>query len=465
MSAAAGERPNLLVVMADQLRRQALGVYGDMDVATPNIDALAARGVRFDNACATSPICVPFRFTFMTGAPAHTRQVAAIEWRMSPAERTLADAFGEAGYQTVYVGKWHLSGGHGGAPWASRPLVNRTPIPRAYRGGWEVWRGFELRNDPFDTWYFADDDPEPVRLEGYQTDALTDLTIETLRSGRDPERPFFCVLSVEPPHPPFVVPEADRRRWETRPITLPGNFAARDAAGESQLLHERRMYYAAVENLDANVGRLMRFLDEEGLSESTVVVFLSDHGELGGSHGLREKQYPFEESVGIPLIVADPRRPERHGAVVAAPACTEDLFPTLLGLAGVGPDGRRNAGPRGPHAVGVDLAPLIAGERDDLDRDAVALEFSTELRAGQPFFHGGWRALRGRRYKYALIQDADGVRPWFLFDLQEDPGETRNLLNDPAHSATCRAMHETLVRWLEETDDTAFVTQLRGGAG
>ena len=198
---ARGGPPNVLVILADQLRRDALGTYGDPNIATPAIDALARRGVRFQHACATSPICVPFRFSFMTGLHAHTRQVAAIEWRMSPAEWTLADAFRDTGYQTMYIGKWHLSGGHGGAPWATRRLVNLTPIPRAYRGSWDVWRGFELRNDPFDTHYFADDDPRPRKLEGYQTDALTDLTMKTLREERDTGRPFFCILSVEPPHP------------------------------------------------------------------------------------------------------------------------------------------------------------------------------------------------------------------------------------------------------------------------
>ena len=451
MSTTNAARPNILVLMADQLRRDALGVYGDPNVSTPHIDALARRGVRFDQMCSSSPICVPFRFTFMTGHQAHTRQAAAIEWRMSPAERTLADAFGEAGYQTLYVGKWHLSGGHGGAPWASRPMVNRTPIPRPYRGSWEVWRGFELRNDPFDTYYFADDDSEPHRLEGYQTDALTDLAMVTLQA-RDPERPFFCVLSVEPPHPPYVVKDADRERWQHRPMELPGNFRARDAAHEAQLLHERRMYYAAVENVDENVGRMLAFLDREGLAESTVVVFLADHGELGGSHGLREKQYPYEESVGIPFVVADPRRPSRAGSVVSAPSCSEDLYPTLLGLAGA---------PEMP-GVGLDLGALVDGRADSIERDGIVLEFSTELRPGMPFYGGGWRALRDGRYKYALIQDAGGVRPWFLFDLATDPGENRNLLNDEAHAEVASTMHRALVERLRATHDTAFLTHLEG---
>ena len=106
-------RPNILILLCDQLRRQALGCYGDPDAHTPNLDAFAERGVRFANACSTYPICVPFRFSMMTGEYAHTRSIPGIEWSMSPTERTMADEFNEAGYDTVYIGKWHLDGGHG----------------------------------------------------------------------------------------------------------------------------------------------------------------------------------------------------------------------------------------------------------------------------------------------------------------------------------------------------------------
>ncbi len=109
--------------------------------------------------CATSPICVPFRFSFMTGEYAHSRLVPGIEWRMSPSERTLADEFNAGGYETIYVGKWHLYGGHGRAPFASGRHTGLSPIPREHQGRWKKWLGFEFRNDPFDTWYFEDADP------------------------------------------------------------------------------------------------------------------------------------------------------------------------------------------------------------------------------------------------------------------------------------------------------------------
>ncbi|MBT5872133.1 MAG: sulfatase-like hydrolase/transferase, partial [Candidatus Latescibacteria bacterium] len=131
---ATSERPNILIFLCDQLRRQALTIYGDPNIKTPHIDALADRGVRFSNACSTYPICVPFRFTLMTGEYAHTRKVPGIEYRMSPAERTMADEFNDAGYETIYVGKWHLDGGHGRM--GSAEQCGRTRVSRTNRGRW-----------------------------------------------------------------------------------------------------------------------------------------------------------------------------------------------------------------------------------------------------------------------------------------------------------------------------------------
>ncbi|MFB6217982.1 MAG: sulfatase-like hydrolase/transferase, partial [Halobacteriaceae archaeon] len=190
------DRPNVLVVLCDQLRRQALSCYGDPNVSTPNIDRLASEGARFENACSAYPICVPARFSLFTGEHGHSRH-AHNGWRMSPAERTFADAFSEPGYRTALVGKWHL---------ADVPMWQ--PIPREHRGGFEHWRAFEVRNQPFETYYFADDDPEPRDIEGYQTDGLTDLTVEFVEAQAETGEPFCAVLSVEPPHPPFTAPEA-----------------------------------------------------------------------------------------------------------------------------------------------------------------------------------------------------------------------------------------------------------------
>lgn len=437
-------RPNILVVLADQLRRDALASFGDPDISTPNLDALAARGVSFTNASSTCPVCVPFRFTLLTGEYAHSRYVPSIDWRMSPAERMLADEFNEAGYRTCYVGKWHLYGAYGVRPGISSRDANLHAIPPEHQGRFARWLGFELSNAPFDTRYFADDDLEPRKLEGYQTDGLFDLAMGLIREEKERHQPFFLMLSVEPPHPPYEAPEPYLSRWAGRELTLPPNFRASDEAEHAVLLGERRRYAAAVENLDWNVGRLSWFLTEQGIAEETVVVFLSDHGELGGAHGLREKQWPYEESVGIPLIISDPAHPGRHGTTVKDPVSTEDFLPTLLGLAGLKARDSKS---------GLDLSPLVRGEKEGLGREAILLEFIAEFRTGMPFHAETWRAIRTNRHKYTVLGAGDAGSSWQLFDLAEDPYETRNLVQDADGSALRRELHGLLGDVLKASGD------------
>lgn len=464
--------PNILIILSDQLRRDALGVYGDPNVTTPNIDRLAAEGVRFRRAYSTYPVCVPFRFSLMTGEYAHSRFVPAIEWRMSPAERTLADAFNAAAYRTIYIGKWHLYGGLGYLPGATDAHANRTPIPRTHRGRWQRWLGFELANAPFDTCYFEDDDPQPKPLGEYQTDGLFCLAMQEFERRKPGDKPFCCVLSVEPPHFPLQAPSEYEARWADRPLTLPPNYLFRDThpsparllteADREESLRKLRLYYAMVENLDANVGRMMTFLEASGLDRNTVVVFLSDHGEMGGAHCERNtiKEHPYEESTGIPLIIRDPRLPDRAGAVIDEPVCTEDLFPSFLDLAGIEPPKDK---------PGMSLAPLIRGEREQLDREGVLLEFVHDLRPNIdmcPYHEMYWRGFAGRRFKYTVLGGtAEGGRPWQLFDLENDPGEMHNLLDDPQWHEEAARQHRLLRGQLIATGDHYALAPACGEAG
>jgi arylsulfatase A-like enzyme len=445
------QRPNILVVLSDQLRRQALGCYGDPDACTPHIDALARNGVRFANSCSTYPICVPFRFSLVTGHYAHSRMVPGINWRMSPAERTLADEFNEAGYHTAYVGKWHLYGGLG-------PALMKQPVPREHQGRWQKWLGFEFRNSFFDTVYFEDDDPTPRPLDAYQTDGLFDVAMQHLATRRDNATPFCCVLSVEAPHPPFEAPRELEEKWLKRELHLPPNFMVPDEDGyavgqvapeqRAKVLRDRQIYYAMVENLDDNVGRMIEFLKSQKLDENTIVVFLSDHGELNGSHNLSEKQYPYEESCGVPLIVWRPNCGLPRGQMRPEPTCTEDLFPTITGLAAITP---RDALP------GADLTPLIHNEAARLERPGVLLEFVQELRSSLAFYQQPYRGFRSERYKYTVLGGAGGMGPWQFFDLEADPYELNNLVNDATSEALARRHHGWLRERMIATGDHAWL--------
>ncbi len=454
------KHPNVIVILADQLRRDALGCYGDRAVRTPQIDRLATQGVRFTHACSSNPVCVPFRFSLMTGECSHSRLVPAILWRMSPREHTLADEFNEAGRHTVYVGKWHLYGGLG-------PGYFKRHVPRSHQGRWAEWYGFEFRNHYSDNVCFFNDDPRPIELPGFQTDAVFDLAQKRIHA-RPKDKAFAMVISVEAPHPPFEPSEPYASRWKDREIPLPLNFMEPgyvdpDAKGWSaplkesdreQVLADRRAYYAMTENLDDNVARLMATLEAEGIAQETIIVFTADHGEMGGSHCLREKQYPYEESVGVPLIVWGPGAGVPNGTTFQTPTCTEDLFPTLLGLADVGvPEG----------LPGEDLSGLIFGEHPAPDRPGVMLEFVHELRPNVAFHGKAYRGFRSQRYKYVVAgPEAGGLKPTLFFDLRADPCELHNLIDDPRHTETIKQHHGWLLERMKETEDSVFVAAAHG---
>jgi arylsulfatase A-like enzyme len=282
-----------------------------------------------------------------------------------------------------------------------------------------------------------------------------------LRDRPQPEKPFCCVVSVEPPHPPYEAPPELEGKWLQRELDLPPNFLAlsdddlrinnvRQVSQEEReaVLRQRQIYYAMVENLDQNVGRINAFLKEQGLDENTIIVFLSDHGEMGGAQGLRNKQLPYEESAGIPLIASGAGIPA--GRVIDAPTCTEDIFPTLCGLAEISP---RDALP------GDDLSPFIRGEKNHLNRDGVMLEFVMELRPAMQLFNQSWRAFRSQRYKYTVIGGNEGMQPWQFFDLENDPYELTNLIGSAEHESLIRQHHQWLRDRMTETGDHAWLAR------
>ena len=457
-------QPNIVVVLVDQMRRDALGCAGDANLRTPHLDALAARGTRFTAANATFPACVPFRFSLLTGQYAHSRNVPALGYRMSPAERTLGEAVAAQGFATAYIGKWHLYSAYGVSGGLSLSQAARTPIPASHRRGFDHWRGFELRNDFYDTWVFSDDNSVPEHLEGHQTDVLFDMAVQYIERDRPQDKPFFLMLSVEAPHPPFTAtPEhlarvQARGPWQPRPNTdidaisfFPpewydptGPAGAIDPADPASVkrVFEANMqaYCAMIEQIDDRMGELEACLARAGLRDETIVVFLSDHGELGGSHGQLGKAQPWEESVGVPLILAGPG--VARGQTTDFPVGTEDLFPTLLGLT------------RGHDAglPGLNLAPFLHGGPTP-DRDGVLLEFVTETRAGRGYYDETWRGIRTRRHKYTVLGDRSGARPWQLYDLATDPYERTNLIDDPAARGTATDLHRRLGALLAETGD------------
>ena len=447
------QKPNIVFIISDDHAYQAISAYGSTLASTPNIDRIAKEGAIFRNSFVTNSLCGPSRATLITGKYSHLNGYKANEGKFNVNQEVFPTFLQAAGYQTAYVGKWHLYGGSG-------PPLMKRPVPRDHQGRWHKWLGFEFRNSHFDSVYFEDDDPTPRPLEPYQTDGCFSVAMDYLRDRPQPEKPFCCVVSVEPPHPPYEAPAELEEKWLQRDLDLPPNFMVSSEQENSRInnvrqvsqddreavLRQRQIYYAMVKNMDQNVGRMNAFLKEQRLDESTIIVFLSDHGELGGAHGLRNKQLPYEESAGIPLIASGAGIPA--GRVIDEPTCTEDFFPTLCGLAGISP--RDNL-------PGEDLSPLIRGEKDHLNRDGVMLEFVMELRPTMQLFNQSWRAFRSQRYKYTVIGSNEGMQPWQFFDLEVDPYELNNLIDSAEHESLIRQHHEMLRNRMKETGDHAWL--------
>ncbi|MBX3143827.1 MAG: sulfatase [Trueperaceae bacterium] len=434
------DRPNVLWIVADQLRYASLGYAGNDEVVTPNLDRLAQEGTSFSEAVSQYPVCVPFRASLMTGHYSPANGTERHGDFIDPQIATVAKAFEAAGYDTGYIGKWHLAPEVNAAAVTPEGWIGQEYwVHPAFRGGFRRWQGFNISNNYYENYIAAGEKLAPVRLDGYQTDSLTDLLFDQL-GGLD--GPWFQVIAYESPHPGgggnprtplYPVPEEYERLFDPKRIGLRHNVPEdkRDAA-RLQLAG----YYSLIANLDHNVGRILDYLETNGLTDSTLVVFLSDHGEMGGSHGLRNKQVPYEESVHIPLIWRWPGKVPA-GETYAGVACGVDIFPTTAALCGVAPI---------DSVAGVDHSSACLGEQHDAIRDAVLIQWES------PRFSFGdhpYRAIRTRRYTYVAGRDDDF---YLLFDRQEDPFELRNLLGEPEGYDLAKGLHERLEQLLLEIE-------------
>jgi arylsulfatase A-like enzyme len=316
---------------------------------------------------------------------------------------------------------------------------------------------FDGANNPFDTYYFEDSDPTPKHIKKYQTDGLFDLTMNCLKNRKNIEKPFFCILSVEPPHFSLDAPEKFKNKWKGKKIKLPPNFLFQDkfpAPGRKitekerdKAIEKRIIYYSMIENLDWNVGRMVKFLKEINLEEDTIIVFFSDHGQMDGAHSVSStiKDHPYEESIGIPLIINNPKIFNNKGMVIDDPVCTEDLFPTLLGLAGL-----KSKEPK----PGLDITSLIQGIIDTLPRKGVLLEFVHDLRKEGTYHEVYWRGFRTKRYKYTVKGNVkEGGNPWQFYDIKNDPYEMNNLINDLNYQNQIVSHHRMMYKRMIETRD------------
>jgi len=420
---------NLLFVFADELRAQSVSV-NNAEVATPVLNQLAGDGVYFSNAYSNMPVCTPARGSLLTGCWPHVHQAIANDLPVTPAAPSFARSLKAEGYLCGYVGKWHL----GGLP------RNRFVPPGEQRLGFDdFWASWNCHYGHFQPrWH--EDGPELQEAPGrYEPELVTENAIRGLNrfASIDEDRPFCLVVSYGPPHfPYFPLPPGMDGVYDPDALTLRPN-CAEDAAERQDLA----AYYAHTTAVDRELGRLVAGLEEAGKLDDTLVVYTSDHGTMLGSHGLHHKQVPYEESVGIPLVMRGAGsklgpRGRRDDILIGI----VDLAPTLLGILGVAPEAPMQ---------GRDLSAEIADPDSASRPDSVYLQ--NAIAVDQAAWEGvpPWRAVRTARFTYARTVDA----PWLLFDNLSDPYQMTNLADDLEAAGIRAELDSLLGQWSQETGE------------
>ena len=418
--------PNLIFVFPDQMRYQATGFAGDPNVQTPHLDRLAETSLNFTMAVSGCPVCSPARASLLTGQYPDRHGVFVNDVCLSDDPVSLAEAFKAGGYDTAYIGKWHLDG-HGRSNY----------IPPERRHGFDFWQVLECTHDYNHSSYYAGDDPTPRLWQGYDAAAQTRAARRYIQTHAG-QKPFLLVLSWGPPHNPYeTAPEKYRAIYNPADLTLRPNVPPeRDAQARTELAG----YYAHITALDDLIGDLLESVNQAGIADDTVFVFWSDHGDMLHSQGQERKQRPWEESIRVPLLIHYPRLFSRQGRLIDAPINTPDLMPTLLGLCGL---------PIPETVQGIDYAPYLQG-RAPAPADAALLAcyhpFGEYERA-----HGGqeYRGLRTRTHTY--VRDLSG--PWLLYDNLADPYQQTNLVNTPAAHELQAGLEEQLNQLLDRYGD------------
>ena len=416
------DTPNVLVFFTDQQRWDTCGCYGGPMNLTPNLDALAARGVRFEHSFTCQPVCAPARGSLQTGKHGTAHSVWRNGLALPDSERTLAHHFGDAGYDLGYLGKWHLS------------CDVDKPVPVERRGGYTgYWEGadvLEFTSHPYDARWF-DENNQEVHYEGYRVDAQTDRAVEFIRNPRR-HRPFFFFISYLEPHhqndmDEFVGPERYAKSYLNP--WVPQDLQNRPGDWYKSLPG----YYACVKALDDALGRIVQALEETGQLDNTVILFTSDHGCHFRTRNAEYKRSCHEGCVRTPCVLTGPGI--EKGRVVPELVSLVDMPPTLLSAAGL---------PVPDTMQGRDAMPLTRGDNTNWANE-VFIQIS-ESEVG--------RAIRTERWKYSVyapdkggwqVPDSDRYVERYLYDLHADPHEQVNLVGRKDYDAVRQDLKRRLI--------------------
>jgi N-acetylglucosamine-6-sulfatase len=426
LAGASPARPNVVFIVSDDHRHDALGFMDKTWLPTPNLDRLFREGVQFKNSFVTTSLCSPSRASFLTGqyARRHGVQNNLTPWR--DANVTFLEVLHRAGYRTGFIGKWHMPGK--GLP----DLVGQGKADRMVSftamGGQGVYNDCPLVIDG-----------QATKAKGYITDVLTDYALDFL--DKTAGAPFCLHLSHKAVHLDFVPPERHRGRLDGMPIhpmEQPTRHLPMGAVHVPQRMKftaNQQAYYETLLGVDDSVGRVLGWLDDHGAAENTLVIYVGDNGYFWGEHGLIDKRYAYEEGIRVPHLMRFPARVREGGRVAEEMVLNIDAAPTILDACG-------EAIPAG--VQGASVMPLLSGGAAGWRRS-----FLYEYFADPGFPHPPMLAARTADWKYITYDDPRF--PAEFYNLCEDPGERNDLINDPAAAKDLAAMRAELQRLDAET--------------
>lgn len=437
---------NLIYIMADQLRYQSCGYAGDEYAKTPNIDALAANSMNVCNAISNMPVCSAYRASLLTGKYTTSTGMVINEIRLNPNHKCFGHVLTENGYETAYMGKWHLWANELGNH--SDPANSFTP-PGSYRLGFDgLWAAYNFHHEYYNGYYHTDS-PEKISYDGYEPDCQTDMAIDYLNRV-DKDKPFALFLSCGTPHDPWVkdnVPTEYYDMFKDIDFKLTPSYSEKtDPHGDDWSNKEKspekinewkRIYYAMTANLDYNIGRLLKAVRQNNLDEDTIIVFTSDHGEMFGAHGRMMKNIFYDEAARIPFLINWAGKINAGSTDVCL--STVDIMPTLLSLMDM----------QYPQKVeGMDLSRSILGHPDAPEPKAAFMQNTGACAAWENGHE--WRALRDKQYTYAVFKSDNQE---LLFDNINDPYNLNNLADSEKHNEMLNNFRQMLKQKMDSIND------------
>ncbi len=415
------QKPNVIFILTDQWRASSFGYAGDDVVQTPQLDKFSNEAVNFQNTVSVTPVCTPYRASLMTGRYPTSTGMFINDLYLPAEELCFAEIYNQAGYNTAYLGKWHLDG-HGREDFV---------VPER-RQGWTYWKGSECDHNYPREHYYDNEDTTKKYWEGYSTYAIANEANNYMEQHANNDNPFCLFVSIATPHfPHHTAPQEYMELYTPDKLKLAPNVSEDK---RKSALKELQGYYAHCTATDKAIGEIIDKVKELGIYDNSIIVFTSDHGELMGAHDFRprSKMAAYSESSNVPFLISYPGIGNNAGKIAKAALTTPDILPSLLSLSNIDI----------PNTIeGYDLSGIIKSPDEDSERAALYMNIAP---FGGMYNIDEYRAIRTNKYTYVKTPQGASM----LFDDENDVYQMNNLVNQPDYADVQKKLDKQMINEL-----------------